>query len=201
MRHLIIGLSTLFVLAATALSAREGSRQMLEQGRRAGQQVADAWRGTFDPFFAMQYDMSRWFDELWGQTFGFRHSPATHPLRALTNFGAGGLFGLPPADLKETDRELRLAIELPGLTRDDIDISLEGDSLVICGRKAEEIEDAAATYRVSERRYGRFERIFPLPADVDRAKIEARFRDGVLRIVAPREIETAPQRHRIEVKG
>ena len=47
---------------------------------------------------------------------------------------------------------------------------------MVSGQKAEESDDASATYRVSERRYGRFERSFPLPPDVDRARIEAQFR-------------------------
>ncbi len=184
-----------------AQSAREGSRQMVEQGRRAGQQVAEAWRGAVDPFLAMQYDMGRWFDEIWRQTFGFRHSPTTHPLRSLATMGPGGIFGLPPADLKETDQEMRLAIELPGLAREDIDISIDGDALVVCGHKAEESQDASATYRVNERRYGRFERIFPLPPEVDRNKIEARFQDGVLKITAPKDPQAAPRRHRIDIQG
>jgi HSP20 family protein len=54
---------------------------------------------------------------------------------------------------------------------------------------------------MSERRYGRFERVFPLPPDVDRDRIEARFRDGLLKVTLPKNPAAAPERARIEIKG
>ena len=94
-----------------------------------------------------------------------------------------------------------LAVELPGLTREDIDISLRGDALTIQGQKAEESEDTQASYRVSERRFGRFERTFALPDDVDTSKIDASFRDGVLRIALPKTPEAAERQLKIEIKA
>ena len=58
-----------------------------------------------------------------------------------------------------------------------------------------------AAYRVSERRYGRFERSFPLPPDVDRGHIAAQFKDGVLKITLPKNPAAATPRSRIEIKG
>jgi HSP20 family protein len=176
----------------------EGGRQMAEQSRRAGRHMADAWRQAVDPLIAMQYDMSQWFDDMFRQTFGFRAAPSAHP---MARFNPASLFGLPPADLKETETAHLLAVELPGLSREDVELSIAGDTLVVCGHKAEESEDASATYRVSERRYGRFERAFPLPPDVDRGRIEAKFRDGLLKITLPKNRTAAPQRARIEIKG
>jgi len=185
-------------LAQAAQPMIEGGRQMAEQGRRAGRHMAEAWRQAVDPLLAMQYDMSQWFDDMFRQTFGFRAAPSVHPMGRLN---AASLFGLPPVDLKETETAHLLAVELPGLTRDDIDLSISGDALVVSGHKTEESEDASATYRVSERRYGRFERAFPLPPDVDRGKIAAQFRDGVLKITLPKRPDAAPARSRIEIKG
>jgi HSP20 family protein len=150
--------------------------------------MADAWRQAVDPLLAMQYDMSQWFDEIFRQTFGFRGSPAAHAFRPMGHLSPASLFGLPPAELRETERAHLLAIELPGLTREDVDLSIEGDTLLVTGHKTEMSDDATATYRMSERRYGRFERAFPLQPDVERAGIEARFRRG-----APR--------HPAEVRG
>jgi len=178
----------------------EGSRQFAEQSRRATRQVADSWRQAIDPLMAMQFEMSQWFDDMFRHTFGFRQPSGAHPLRPF-GLGAASLFGLPPADLKETGAAHVLAVELPGLTREDIDLALDGDAMVICGHKAEETDDASATYRVSERRYGRFERTFPLPPDVDRARIAAQFKDGVLRITLPKNRDAATPRSRIEIKG
>jgi HSP20 family protein len=188
-------------LAQAAQPAIEGGREIAEQGRRATRQMADAWRQAIDPVLAMQYDFSQMFDDLFRQTFGFRAAPTTHPLRPFAHLSAVNLLGLPPADLKETETAHQLAIEVPGLTRDDIDLSIVGDTLVVCGHKAEETQDASATHRFSERRYGRFERAFPLAPDVDRAGIDARLDNGVLKITLPKQASAAPQRARIEIKG
>jgi HSP20 family protein len=186
-------------LAHAAQPIIDGGRQMAEQGRRASRQVADAWRQAVDPLLAMHYDMSQWFDDMFRHTFGFRGSPASfRPMGAPT---AASLFGLPPADLRETETAHLLAIELPGLSRDDVELSISGDTLTVCGHKTEESDDASASYRVSERRYGRFERAFPLPPDVDRAGIEAQFRDGLLRIKLPKNPAATPQRAKIAIKG
>ena len=179
----------------------EGSRQMAEQSRIAARQIADAWRQAADPFLALQLDVGQWFDEMVRQTFGFRTAPAAHALPLFAHLSPAKLFGQPPADMKETEKTYLISVELPGLRREDVDVSLVGDSLVIRGHKAEESEDAAASYRVSERRYGRFERTFPLPPDIDRGRIEAEFRHGLLRLTLPKHPAAAPQRARIEVKG
>jgi HSP20 family protein len=178
----------------------EGGRQLAEQGRRTGRQMAEAWRQAVDPFLTMQYDMSQWFDDMFRQTFGFRTAPMAHPLRPMHHLSPVSLFGLPPADLKETEGAHLLALELPGLKREDVDLTIEGDALVVCGHKTEENEDASATYRVSERRFGRFERVFPLPPDVERGKIAAQFKDGVLKITLPKSAEAKQPKSRIEIQ-
>ncbi|HEY3798770.1 MAG TPA: Hsp20/alpha crystallin family protein [Caulobacteraceae bacterium] len=185
-------------LAEAAQPLVEGGRQLAEQGRRAGQHMASAWRQAADPLIAMQYDMGRWFDDVFRQTFGFLATPGARP---MGHFSPASLFGLPPAELKETATAQTLAIELPGLKREDIDISLQGDNLVITGHKTEETEDAGAAYRVSERRYGRFERLFPLPPEVERDKIEAAFKDGVLKITLPKTAPAPANHQRIEIRG
>ena len=178
----------------------DGGRQLAEQGRQASRQVADSWRQAVDPLLAMQFEMSRWFDDMFRHTFGFRQTPGAHPMRPF-GLGAASLFGLPPTDMKETESAHVLAVELPGLTREDVDLTIDGDALVICGHKAEETDDASATYRVSERRYGRFERSFPLPPDVDRSRIEAQFKDGVLKVTLPKNPAAATPKSRIEIRG
>ena len=132
---------------------------------------------------------------------GFGLFPALRAARPFAAQGAAPLFGLPATDIKETDKAYLLDVELPGLTREDVDLSIEGDMLSICGHKAETRDDAGAAYRISERRFGRFERGFPLPADVERDKIAAEFRDGVLKITLPRNAEAAPHKSKIEIKG
>jgi HSP20 family protein len=190
---------TAVIAARAAEPLVEGGRQLAEQGRRASRQMAEAWRHAADPFLAMQYDASQWFDDMFRQTFGFRGLPAGY--RPFGQFSPAGLFGMPPAEMKETKDAHLLAVELPGLTRDDVELTVDGDMLVVSGHKLEESDDASASYRMSERRYGRFERSFPLPADVDRAKISARFRDGLLKITLPKDAAAAQPHTRIEIGG
>jgi len=184
-----------------ARSAIDDGRQMAETGRRAGQSMTEAWRRSMDPFLVLQLDMNRWFDDLWRQALGFRAPAALPSLRPFAALGPGSFFGLPPADFKETKNAHLLALELPGLKPEDIEISIEEDMLMISGHKVEDSEDATAAYCVNERRYGRFERAFPLASDVDRQKIQAQFKDGLLKITLPKRPEAAVQRSKIEVKS
>jgi HSP20 family protein len=183
-----------------AQAAAAGARGVAQAGRAAGQGAAEVWKRSFDPFLSLQLDMNRWFDDLWRQAVGFRAAPAAAQL--LGPFGqlaAAGFFGAPPADMQETEDAHLLAIELPGLTRENVDISIDADVLRICGHKSDETENASSTYRMSERRFGRFERSFPLPADVDRTKVSAQFRDGVLKITLPKDRAAATKRAKIEI--
>jgi len=186
--------------SAETRSTIEAGRGLAESGRVAGRQMAEAWRMALEPLLSAQYDMTRMFDEVWRQAFGFRQPQTAHPMRMMGLLGAG-LFGLPPTDVKETNDAHVLEIELPGLKPDGVDVSVDGDALAVCGQKTEENADTTAAYRINERRFGRFERIFPLPADVDRKKIQAQFRDGVLKITMPKIASAAPQRSRIEVRS
>ncbi len=183
------------------LAGADTGRQMAEAGRRAGQSAVDAFSRTFDPFMALQLDMNRWFDDLWRQTTGFGIQSPLRTARPMASIGPASLFGLPPTDFKETAKTYELAVELPGLTREDIDLSLRNDVLTIRGHKSEETEDAQAAYRVSERRFGRFERSFPIPDDVNPSGVEAAFRDGVLKITLPKTAESAERQSRIPIKG
>jgi len=142
------------------------------------------------PFYTVQMEMMRWLDDLWRETTGGLR-PA-QPSRALS---IAPLVGLPPADVKETGQAYTLCVELPGLAKDDVGLSIQHDMLVLSGHKAEEREEASAAYRLSERRFGRFERSFPLPPDVLRGQLDATFKDGVLRIVLPRDGQLTAQGH------
>ena len=181
-------------------SAVQGGRDLTEAGRRAGQNLAQAWSRSVDPLMAFQYDMGRWFDDLWRQTTGLPMQAPLRTARPMGGLGAASLLGLPAADLRETHKAYELAIELPGVAREDIEISLARDSLSVVGSKSEESEQGGGAYHVSERRYGHFERSFPLPDDVDRAAITAAFKDGVLKVTLPKTDEAASRRSKIEIR-
>ncbi len=115
--------------------------------------------------------------------------------------GNAGFFeGWSPAvDLMEDKDKFTVKAELPGMKKEEIDVSLHGDTLSICGeRKKEEERKEGETYR-SERYFGRFQRSVQLPQAVDGTKIEAAYREGVLTITLPKTEEA--KRKQIEIKA
>ncbi|WP_300543911.1 Hsp20/alpha crystallin family protein [Maricaulis sp.] len=133
-----------------------------------------------DPIAALRDDVDRMFQSLW------RGSPLTGldwPRTATTGWAA------PAVEFSETDKAYVVTAELPGLDKSDVDISLQGDMLILSGEKRSEHDDKRENVHLSERRYGRFQRAFTLPDDVDASKIEAEFRNGLLHISLPRHPE------------
>ena len=121
------------------------------------------------------------------------------PLDALTSNSQQFLNGwLPTIDLYEDRDHLVLKAELPGMKKEDIDISLHGEVLTLSGeRKEEETFDKAETYR-AERFLGRFQRTLTLPVRVDASKVQASYKDGILTVTLPKAEEAKPKQ--IEVK-
>ena len=98
-----------------------------------------------------------------------------------------------PASQASSSRDAyRIDVELPGVRHDDVDVEVVGgDTLVVRGEKRDRREEQGEGYIFSERAYGRFERAFDLPGDVDADAIEADFADGVLTLKLPRKQEQA----------
>ena len=92
----------------------------------------------------------------------------------------------PRMDVSETDKEVIVKAELPGLETKNIDISLDRDILVIKGEKKCETEKSEEQYHLVERTYGAFRRSFTLPVEVEADKIDATFKDGILKVVLPK---------------
>ena len=105
----------------------------------------------------------------------------------------------PAVEMAETDDKLLLSVELPGMKRKDIQVTLDDGVLTIRGEKKKEHEEKEKRYHLWERRYGTFERSFTLPRTVDAQRIKARFEDGVLKIEMPKSREAKGQR--IDVEG
>jgi len=124
--------------------------------------------------------------------------------QVLDNFFGGrqasSLMRAPETDVMETEREIRVVTEMPGLKRENIEVDVENNVLTIRGEKREErTEGEEGRFHLSERRYGTFTRSFVLPSSVDAENIQASFEDGVLRVSIPKN-ERARKR-RIDVGG
>ena len=137
-------------------------------------------RHPFAELEGVHREMNRLFDDL------FEVSP-------FMRGDGGGVF--PEIDVKETDKEIKVSAEVPGLDEKDVEVLLTHDSLTIKGEKKEEKEEKGESYYRSERRYGSFCRVIPLTTEVDSDKAEAKFSKGVLHVTIPKT-----ERARADVK-
>lgn len=105
----------------------------------------------------------------------------------------------PAMDVLETEDTVVLRAELPGLTEQDVEITLENNVLSLRGEKKFEHEEKEGSYRRIETRYGSFYRSFSLPTTVDQGKIDAKFRNGVLEITLPKAEQAKPKKIAVKV--
>jgi len=154
------------------------------------------------PFFGLRDEMNRLFDEFFSSGSWFtprgRGGFELKPLERLE----GRFSALQPhVDVTQSEKDYRISAELPGLTEDDIELTMGDGILTLKGEKREEAErKKGKDVVISERHYGSFSRSFRLPPDADPSKIEAELVKGVLTITLPKT-EGAKKPERIEVKA
>ncbi|MGQ0537522.1 MAG: Hsp20/alpha crystallin family protein, partial [Gemmatimonadaceae bacterium] len=136
--------------------------------RSLARELDDFVRGRFGRFFGDGFDI-----DTPGETIGW--SPAV--------------------DVVETEKSIKLTAELPGLAKDNVNVSVDSGVLAIRGEKKSERkeDDKDERYHLWERSYGAFERAFTLPTTVDPDKITADFKDGVLVVDIPKSTEAKPR--------
>jgi len=107
--------------------------------------------------------------------------------------GARETMWQPRVDINETKDSILVTAEIPGLTEKDVKITLKENHLVISGeKKSEDVKDDE-NYHCCERRYGKFERAFVLSTEIDVDKVEAKVKDGILRIKMPKAEKVKPK--------
>ena len=122
----------------------------------------------------------------------------------LSALGAGGATRvsdwMPPVDIRESETELTLSFEIPGVSPEQIELTTDNGILTVKGEKAEHRrEDEQRQYHLVERSYGSFSRSFRMPKNLDESKVEASFANGVLTVTIPKA--ALPQPRKIEVKA
>ena len=144
-----------------------------------------------DPFMALHREVNRLFDDVF---------------RSFDSFGMERFQGLassrtswawPNVEVSETDREIRVTAELPGLEEKDVEVLLDGDVVNLRGEKRSETEDKDRQF--SERYYGQFERRIALGTEVEEDKVEARFKNGVLTVTMPKTERAQSKGKRIAI--
>ena len=154
-----------------------------------------------DAFGDLRRDMDRMFDQLWRGGFGLPMFRRMFWPEAAASGESGFAFTSPALDFAEDDKAYHLTAELPGLNDKDIDLTISDDMLTISGEKREEKEEKQKDYHWTERRFGSFRRAVQLPAHIDRDKIEANFKNGVLSVTLPKTPEAITRQRKIEVKS
>jgi HSP20 family protein len=154
-----------------------------------GRDIAVRRGDDVNPFLTLHREMNRLFDDVFR---GFDLAP----------FGSDRFFdramGWPNIEVSETDREVKVTADLPGLEEKDVQVELANGTLAIKGEKRSETEDRDRLF--SERYYGRFERRIPVE-DVDEDKVSAAFKNGVLTVTMPKVPQAPSQVKRIAISG
>jgi HSP20 family protein len=139
----------------------------------------------YDTALGLPREIDRWMDEALGTMAWSR--------------GENLRTWFPATDVSETPEHLILRLEVPGLSRDRIKISVENNVLTVRGEKQEETTVENENFFRTERSYGTFERSFSLPPHVDTEHVDAALENGVLTVKLPRRQEARPKE--IEIKG
>lgn len=107
----------------------------------------------------------------------------------------------PRSDAAVTQDAYQIAMELPGVDQENIDIAVQDNMLVVTGEKRFEHEEQGKSYFFSEREYGAFQRAFRIPPDADQEAIAADFRNGVLRLTLPKKRADGGPVRKVQIAG
>lgn len=142
----------------------------------------------FDPFVTFRREMDRMFDDFFGG--GGQRLPQSG-WQTLT----------PALGIDETEKEIVVSAELPGVTEKDIEVSLAGDILTLKGEKRSQQEEKNGDSTYMERRFGSFSRSVRLPFEASEEKVDAQFTNGVLTVRVPKPAQMQRAVRRIDVRS
>jgi HSP20 family protein len=149
--------------------------------------------GGGDPFLSLQREMNRLFNDAFRGT-GILASPDPSQGASIGQFINASM------NVSETENEIRVTAELPGVTEQDVEVTLDDDVLTIRGKKQFEKADEKENFHFIERSYGTFQRSLRLPFQVDPVQVKASFENGVLTVTLPKTPQQERSR-RIQVQA
>jgi len=139
------------------------------------------------PMFQLRTGIDKLFEDFFSQD------------KMLAPFRTNGKL-LPAIDVKETEEAITVDAEMPGLKQEEIKVNVEEGILTISAERKEEKDEKAKNVHRLERYYGQMERKLALPASVEEGKVEALYKDGVLRITMPKKASAKPKAVTVKVK-
>jgi HSP20 family protein len=154
----------------------------------SGKKTLPVKREAYDPFALFRQEMNRLYDSFFR---GFELEPFESRIGAFS----------PHIDVTESDKDINITAELPGMDDKDIDVSISKDALTIRGEKKEEKEEKKKNYYHMERSYGSFSRTIPLPSEIDTDKVKAQFKKGVLTVTLPKTAKAVKETKKIQIKA
>ena len=165
-------------------------RDLIPWSRNDGNQVPSVFReGERDPFLSLHREVNRLFDDV------FRGFGSSLPAFGVSAFSGGW----PSVEISNSEKEIRVSAEVPGLEEKDIEVLLDDGVLTLKGEKRAETEDRDRQF--SERYYGRFERRIPVGFELKEDEVDARFKNGVLTVTLPKTEKAQSQVKRIAIKN
>lgn len=150
-----------------------------------------------DALYPLQREMNRLFDEFMGLQGGFFGLSPELPILNRDQLSDIA----PRVDVSETDKELLIKVDVPGMTEKDVTITFNRDVLTISGEKQQDKEESARGWYRMERQYGSFSRSIALPFEVDINKADAIYKHGVLTIKLPKSESSQRTEKAIPVKA
>ena len=178
--------------------ARQQDQVAVQQGQRGSVQNRGSQQGLArygrDPFSMMQQfadEMDQLFDSFFYGT----------PARRSSRQPSAPTLWAPEVELSQSGNELRVCVDLPGVPKENVKIDVQDGALVIQGERREGRTEGGEQegFRRTERRYGSFYRVIPLPEGADAEQAQAQMKDGVLQITVPLAPEKQPRR--LEIKS
>lgn len=137
----------------------------------------------FQDLVSIQDEMNRMFDSYFARKPG----------------GGEMMIWNPVVDISETEEEITVAAEVPGIRKEDIKITIQDNVLTLSGEKHQEKEEKHKQYHRVERSFGSFQRSFSLPSSVSADKVKAKYKDGILVVVLPKSEESKPKEIQVSV--
>ncbi len=138
----------------------------------------------FRSLMGLQEEMNRIFDDFWGRS-------RTGELKEYIT---------PAIDMEESDKEIIIKAELPGVEPEQIQLSISGNNLIIKGERKLQHEEKRKNYHIMECSYGSFYRSVTLPVEVDTDKIDAIYKKGILNIILKKSKKALPRQIKIDIK-
>lgn len=137
---------------------------------------------SWSPFSELNHEMGKFFDGFW-----------IVPPRATRTLQEIDAQWIPACDVEEADNHYLISLEIAGVPKEQVKVEFHDNQIVISGERQNMRKKIETGQRFSERRFGKFQRTFTLPAGIDPEKVEANHQDGILRVYVPKAESAKPR--------